>query len=74
MRIYYIPNLISFISYIYTHTYTHTHTHTYIYIYIWRKVRYFGRSDKMRWKINRKSGYSKNTNNGFSSEYVVLIY
>ena len=34
---------------------------------------FFGRSDKMM--INKwNSGYNKNTNNGFSSEYFVLIY
>ena len=53
----------------------------YIYIYIERereggrereKVDNFGRSDKMKNKWN--SGYTKSTNNGFSSEYFVLIY
>ena len=33
----------------------------YIYIYIW-------------WKINGKSGYTKNTDNRFSSEYFVLFF
>ena len=41
---------------LFTHTHTHTHTHIYIYIYIYI------------WN----SEYTKNTNNGFSSEYFVL--